>query len=338
MTKDVSVYAAPTTAALVPANMTEALALAEVMSKGKMVPVHLQKDPATCLMVIEQSMRWGMSPFAVAQSTSSIHGKLMFEGKLIAGVVNANGKLKKRLDYRYEGESTARKVIVSGTLQGEDDPRIIEVEYAKAKTSNDTWIKQPDQMLAYHGVRVWARRHTPELMLGIYAPEEFGAEKVAHPDKLADITPEDSGLDVFGLSNKMGLSQDPQNGPSVGEPEAPAPTPPEGAEAGTPLASGVGDFLMILPASNNIDEAQFSYASPQAWADVFAQIMDQIRSNKDLEYVGRRHDLAEFKKANDEILDRLKNELPSGHKFLADTYRKAIKSLSAKAKQEKDAP
>jgi len=95
---------------------------------------------------------------------------------------------------------------------------------------------------------------------------------------------------------------------------------------------------MILPASNNIDEAQFSYASPQAWADVFAQIMDQIRSNKDLEYVGRRHDLAEFKKANDEILDRLKNELPSGHKFLADTYRKAIKSLSAKAKQEKDAP
>ena len=338
MTKDIATRAEPTTAALVPANMTEALALAEVMSKGKMVPAHLQKDPATCLMVIEQSMRWGMSPFAVAQSTSAIHGKLMFEGKLIAGVVNANGKLKKRLDYAYEGEGNARKVIVSGTLQDENEPRTIEVEYAKAKTSNDTWIKQPDQMLAYHGVRVWARRHTPELMLGIYAPEEFGADKVANPDKLVDITPEDSGLDVFGLSNKTGPRQDPQNGPPVGEPEAPAPTPPETPEAGAPEASDVGDFLMILPASNNIDAAEFRYKSAQEWADVFAQIMDQIRSNQDLEYVGRRHDLAEFKKANDEMLDRLKGEIPIGHKFLADTYRKAIKSLSAKAKQEKDAP
>jgi hypothetical protein len=35
------------------------------------------------------------------------------------------------------------------------------------------WQKQVDQQLMYHGTRVWARRHTPELMLGVYSPEEF---------------------------------------------------------------------------------------------------------------------------------------------------------------------
>ena len=29
----------------------------------------------------------------------------------------------------------------------------------------------------YHGTRVWARRHTPELMLGVYSEEEFDEPK-----------------------------------------------------------------------------------------------------------------------------------------------------------------
>jgi hypothetical protein len=44
---------------------------------------------------------------------------------------------------------------------------------ADAKTSNSLWTKQPDQQLVYAGTRVWARRHAPEVMLGVYAPEEF---------------------------------------------------------------------------------------------------------------------------------------------------------------------
>ncbi len=44
---------------------------------------------------------------------------------------------------------------------------------ADAKTSNSMWTKQPDQQLVYASTRVWARRHAPEVMLGVYAPEEF---------------------------------------------------------------------------------------------------------------------------------------------------------------------
>jgi hypothetical protein len=159
--------------ALTPTSMESAIQLAEMMARGKLVPSHLHNSPGDCLMVIEASMRWQMSPFAVAQCTSVIQGKLMFEGKLVAAALNASGILSSRLDYEFSGAGQQRAVIVRGTLRGETKPREVTVFLADAKTSNSLWTKQPDQQLVYAGTRVWARRHAPEVMLGVYAPEEF---------------------------------------------------------------------------------------------------------------------------------------------------------------------
>lgn len=158
---------------LVPENMTEAMKLAEMMAGAKLVPAALQKSPADCLMVIQQAIRWEMDPFAVAQECSVIQGKLMHSGKLVAAVVNARGDLTQRLTFDYRGTGDERTITVSGQLRGEPALRTVEVVLKNAKTANSMWQKQPDQQLMYHGTRVWARRHTPELMLGVYSPEEF---------------------------------------------------------------------------------------------------------------------------------------------------------------------
>ena len=170
----------PLDRSLVPTNMSDAMRLAEMMATAKLVPKDLQKSPADCLMVIQQAVRWEMDPFAVAQECSVIQGKLMHSGKLVAAVVNARGGLVDRLSYEYEGEGQNRAIKVSGRLQGEMQARHVTVRLADAKTNNRVWQSQPDQQLMYHGVRVWARRHTPELMLGVYSPEEFD-EKTKGP-------------------------------------------------------------------------------------------------------------------------------------------------------------
>lgn len=179
---------------LVPQSMDQAVRLAEMMAQGKLVPNHLQKSPGDCLMVIEQAMRWGMSPFAVAQSTSVIQGKLMFEGKLVAAALHSSGALSSRLNYEYSGEGDKRAVRVSATLAGETEPRHVDVRLADAKTTNGMWTKQPDQQLAYHGARVWARRYAPEVMLGVYAPEEMEPAPVVHSgptiEARAEVVPE----------------------------------------------------------------------------------------------------------------------------------------------------
>ncbi len=166
-------------AGLVPANMSEAMRLAEMMAGAKLVPQGLQKSPADCLMVIQQAIRWQMDPFAVAQECSVIQGKLMHSGKLVAAVVNARGNLTQRLSFEYRGAGPERTITVKGLLQGEAHPRDVEVTLKNAQTNNRVWQTQPDQQLMYHGVRVWARRHTPELMLGVYSPEEFDEQTAA---------------------------------------------------------------------------------------------------------------------------------------------------------------
>lgn len=153
--------------------MGEAFKLAEAMASAKMVPQCLQKSPGDCLMVIEQAMRWSMSPFAVAQATSVVMGKLCFEGKLVSAAIQSSGVLAGRLNYEFTGEGEGRTVICSGTIKGEKNPRTVEVALVDARTENMWWKKTPDQMLTYHSARVWARRHTPEVMLGVYSPDEF---------------------------------------------------------------------------------------------------------------------------------------------------------------------
>jgi hypothetical protein len=176
-------------ALLVPTSMNEAVRLAEIMAQGKLVPKHLQKSPGDCLMVIEQAMRWRMSPFAVAQCTSVIQDKLMFEGKLVAAALHTSGALKTRLSYEYRGEGDGRVVTVWATLSGEDVPRSLDVALKDARTSNKIWTAQPDQQLAYHGSRVWGRRFCPEVMLGVYSQEEFDAQ-TAKPDTFQGVTVE----------------------------------------------------------------------------------------------------------------------------------------------------
>jgi hypothetical protein len=174
---------------LVPANMGEAMKLAEMMASARLVPKDLQKSPADCLLVVMQAVRWQMDAFAVAQECSVIQGKLMHSGKLVAAVVNARGNLTQRLSFKYAGDGEHRNICVSGQLRGETEPREVVVWIKDAKTANRVWQTQPDQQLMYHGTRVWARRHTPELMLGVYSPEEFDEPQQARRPEPPKVTP-----------------------------------------------------------------------------------------------------------------------------------------------------
>jgi hypothetical protein len=152
--------------------------IAGALSQGSLIPDTLKgktadETKANCLRVVEQAARWGLSPFAVMDSASVVHGRLMWEGKLIAAAIKAT--LNVRLRYTYDGSGEARKVTVSGVIDGIEET--IEGTVADWKTTGkgSPWdnLANRDQMLAYRGARQWARRHAPEVILGVYAPDEF---------------------------------------------------------------------------------------------------------------------------------------------------------------------
>lgn len=241
MTQELTTY--QSRAPLTPANMDQAMKLADMMAQSALVPKDLQGKPADCLLVIEQAMRWEMSPFAVAQSTSVIHGKLMYEGKLVAAVVNTRPELDRRLTYTYSGDGDNRTVTVKGKLKNEDEQQI-SVTLKDVKTSNQIWAKQPDQQLAYSGARIWARRHMPEAMLGVYVPEE----------DFIDNTPQPASMSAVEIGKGITIENTATEPPK--EPYfIPVPVIPEGGASnwtvwGTQLAAG----LNASKTSEELDE------------------------------------------------------------------------------------
>lgn len=176
------------TLAIVPQSMDDAIRLAKAMSTIPELPKHCQGSVGTCLMIVDQAMRWRMSPFAVAQCSSNIKGKMMYEGKLMAAAVESMGAITGHFDYAFTGEGDNRTVTVSATRTGEDKPREMTIRLGDVKTDNEMWKKQPDQQLVYSGSRNWARRWTPAALLGAYAPEEWGPEEAKPTQEFAGAT------------------------------------------------------------------------------------------------------------------------------------------------------
>lgn len=162
--------------------------VANLMATSSLIPDHLKDQAANCMMICQQAQRWQMDPFAVAQCSYVVGGRMAYEGKLIIAVINARGKLKERLSFEFEGAGQDMKVIVSGTFQNESKPRTVEATWKEGKDQSKhgaKWNQIPDQQLVYYGGRKWGRRHAPELMLGIIADDEIVIE-----EQMRDITPE----------------------------------------------------------------------------------------------------------------------------------------------------
>jgi hypothetical protein len=173
---------------IAPQNLAEVVKFAEVMCRADIaLPKHLRGNAGACMAVALQALEWQLSPFAVASKSYAVNGDIAYEAQLIAAVVNTRSGIKGRLKYRFDGQGNAMTCTVTGNLDGE------ECEYTSPQIGSITtknsplWKSDPQQQLGYFSARSWARRHCPEVILGVYDRDE--AEDFRGPDKAKDITP-----------------------------------------------------------------------------------------------------------------------------------------------------
>ncbi|WP_372833125.1 RecT family recombinase [Pontibacterium sp.] len=182
---------------------------AAMMASGKStIPQHLRGNQGDCMAIAMQAAQWGMNPYAVAQKTHLVNGTLGYEAQLVNAVINSMAPTKDRIHYEWFGdwsgvignfvEKTSSKgnkynapnwtlkdekglgVRVWATLKGEEEPRILELLLSQAQVRNSTlWASDPKQQLAYLALKRWARLYCPDVILGVYTPDEF--EKPSRP-------------------------------------------------------------------------------------------------------------------------------------------------------------
>lgn len=204
MSNDIAITSQPgatvgTAAAIFsPEGMDRLVRFATLMADSKAtVPAHLAGKPADCLAVTMQAAQWGMNPFAVAQKTHVVNGTLGYEAQLVNAVVSSSNLLATRLNYKWDGDwskvsgktdkSPSLTVTVWATLKGESEPRSLTISMAQAGVRNSPlWEQDPRQQLAYLCVKRWARLHAPDVLLGVYTPDEL---QETAPRVERDITP-----------------------------------------------------------------------------------------------------------------------------------------------------
>lgn len=212
------------------------------------IPAHLAGKPADCMAIVMQAMQWGMNPYAVAQKTHLVNGVLGYEAQLVNAVIASSSAIHGRFHYRYGGdwerctrtqEVTREKhgkngkynvtervrgwtdedeiglfVQVGAILRGESEITWGEPLYLSGVVTRNSplWVSNPKQQIAYLGVKYWARLYCPEVILGVYSPDEVGQrpEREINPApaqkmSVADIT---SRTDITTSAQESGLNID----------------------------------------------------------------------------------------------------------------------------------
>ncbi|OEZ50299.1 RecT family protein [Janthinobacterium sp. MP5059B] len=177
------------------------------------IPEHLRGSPADCAAVIMQAIQWRMNPFAVAQKTHLVNGVLGYEAQLVNAVIQSSGVTVDRFNYEWYGpwekiigkskvctapakgtkgaadykkeyqfrvpdydlkDEDGLGVRIWATLRGETEPRVLELLLVQASVRNSPlWATDPKQQLAYLAVKRWTRLYSPDVILGVYTPDEL---------------------------------------------------------------------------------------------------------------------------------------------------------------------
>lgn len=159
-----------------PALMQQAMAFADVMSKGvATVPKHLRGKPSDCLAVVMQAMRWNMDPFAVAQKTMLVNDVLGYEAQLVIAAVQNSGAITGTFKYEWDGTGQDMKCRAGAVLRG--DSAITWGPWLRngdvTTRNSPLWKTNPAQQLGYRQAANWARLFAPGAILGVYTPDEI---------------------------------------------------------------------------------------------------------------------------------------------------------------------
>ena len=192
---------------------------AGLMATAKVtIPADLHNKPGDCLALCLQAQAWGMNPYAVAQKAHVIKGKIGYEAQLVNAVITCHAPIEHRPVFawsegweriigkfkkvpgknggaEYAAPNWADKdedglwCEVSATIKGETAPRVLRLEMRQAHPRQSTlWATDPKQQLAYTVMKRWARLHCPDVILGIYTPDEL---KAMPDSEEKNVTPSD---------------------------------------------------------------------------------------------------------------------------------------------------
>ena len=153
--------------------------MAKGLSESTLVPMQFQKNPANCLIALEQANRLNISPLVCMQNLYVVSGRPSFSSSFIIGLINSSGKYDMELQFDEEEKDGKPYACTCWTeLNGRKVSGIrITMDMADkegwSKQNGSKWLTIPQVMLRYRAASFFARMNCPELSIGLYSKEEL---------------------------------------------------------------------------------------------------------------------------------------------------------------------
>jgi len=204
---------------LTPANLGEALKLAEMLADSSFVPATNKGKPGDIIAAIQMGSEVGLKPMSALQSIAVINGRPSIFGDGYLGLLLASPVYEKH-EEAYSGSGASRRATCTMWRRGNPTPFVGTFGYADAQTAGylgkDTYKQHPDRMY------MWRARH---------AVGQAGFADVTKGLLPAEVA-EDYPLVVVESKVK---APERKSAPAEPAPEQPAPTTaPQTAQAARP--------------------------------------------------------------------------------------------------------
>ena len=236
-------------AAFEPASIDEAISVAKLLVSSRLLPRSIT-TPEAAFAVIVTGRELGLSAMQSLRAVHIVEGKPTLSADLMVALVKRSEAC---LFFRLV-ESSATVALYETHRRGEPSPTRLAFTLEEAKaagvTGKDNWRKYPAAMLRARAAAALARAVYPDLVLGVYDPDELNAPTI-------DVTPAPVAAPVVGRVVESA-------------PVAPAPAPAPAATRRKKAEPASAPAPAPEPA---VEEAEVVEAVP---ADGIATELDQL--------------------------------------------------------------
>lgn len=164
-----------------PKTLTEARELATTLAGARTIPEALQKSPADVLAIVMAGAELGLAPMQSVRALVLIKGKPTLSADAMGALVKSRRDVCEYLVVKHsDGERATYETKRVGDPQA-TTMGFTKAEAAAAGLNGDNWRKFPAAMLRARALSAICRAVYPDLLLGVYDPDELAPERDAAP-------------------------------------------------------------------------------------------------------------------------------------------------------------
>ncbi|SET75925.1 recombinase RecT [Paracoccus homiensis] len=199
----------PSMGILTPANLGEAMKMAEILADSSIVPKDFQGRPGNVLIACQWGMELGLQPLQAMQSIAVINGRPAIWGDAMLGLVQGSGLL---VDITEEISDDGEEATCTVKRKGKAAPVVRTFTMAEAKKAGlagkqGPWQQYPRRMLQLRARGFALRDAFADVLRGVAIAEEAQDSPV-----MRDVTPAEDAAEAKTASgrvrNKIGKKKD----------------------------------------------------------------------------------------------------------------------------------